>query len=670
MKRRTFGVCIVVVTVVMSACQTASKPAKQPELTGLSTSTSISPTVSTKAGSPTTTESLANLPKPVVPAPPSPFATGGVEPVAAAQALAAAVNSPATSEAAWLSIYEQSGIPVFGNEGQPLGATADDPLGPSWWVVRTAADIVPGRSLWLTDATSALRAVGGPAADPAMLATGAKALVTDIRALAASDKPRSVFTARFIDARLRIAGSPGSVLDPAFNSDTAKIDTATLVYLSWVIIRSGLWVLAAAPSPPTTSRPFTRVVPAGPMPGQVPSAPTCSQQIAPKASDPDQAAFVLNWVINKLGTGVDLGVVQLPSFVEWSIGALTETLEVAGAATAKTAGVAKALTEKLQKYMPWVAIANVALGLAALQQQLKYTKLTGALPELVRAKDGQDGSRVIANLGVSVEPPEGQLDGNDPLVCALNYLGNFAGIGYSPPAKGPLAGADVLIEPGENIPTRVYEPNPKRITADGDGKVSFDLLGRARRKVVEPGKRVDMRYSVNVSAQPEATNGRSIFNLAMDGVAVPASGGMAIPGAMVDVAKTVRWSLGQVGGPLVDWEDPQVYAFEGQLEAATILGAICSLELPFRGTAEAAGYTVPLVFSAPANGVGTFTGKTTIQGVEIAVAGSYTLDLGDNPTIKMTAEFGSAVAPQGSATNTTPNASTFPLVPLDKGCDQ
>jgi hypothetical protein len=201
---------------------------------------------------------------PVIPAAPVPLKTRGPA-LSRAQELAESSKAGSkTAEAAWLSAYDLARIPVFSDEGKPIGTTGDDPLGSARWQVWMSAD--GGNGTRLTDAMK-IAAVSskGPISEESAKEL-ARFFVEDLRSARDSHDNVAVFTAEFLDAKLQQAGTPFSLFDDRLELETAHVDSATNQFIGWLITRQTAFAMARTEAKARASQ-------IGASPKEVPTVP-------------------------------------------------------------------------------------------------------------------------------------------------------------------------------------------------------------------------------------------------------------------------------------------------------------------------------------------------------------------------------------------------------------
>jgi hypothetical protein len=586
---------------------------------------------------------------PVLPAPPAPLALPQGTPEEQAVALADALVSPENRLAAWLGVYDALGIPVIGQDGAPVGATGDDPIGPRFWQVWYASVLdLPGRGIPLSDAgrlmTAGLEGMEGTDLGSVLL--------DDLRGAALSDDPQVRLLGLFVRERVLRGPTHMDLSDPATTPISATIDLPTVQLLGWVAIRG--YVIQAAqqvgkqPAPAFVAAGMTVSVPALRLAGllaarRVGLASTgqaggvdrllggfwgrtlqqqATQQPCSAAFGSEDVTFWVNWVANKFGGGL-----QLPGMTK-SLPGIIQLIQ-------KQMGTNIDVIEKTPERLGW---ANAFAAALAFAMQLASVDVGGYEdPDpLERTKGTSDGKQTTIHWALSMDP--GKLpDGNNGALCFLSFLTNALGASFSFPAEGRIAGAEMMFEGGAGFPDLVLFGDYKQLRQDtnANGEADLLVLGRGQKKQLPDSvKPVDKEFSVIVSAQPEPANGNSIANIFFGGLSFGTAPGVASAiSALVDMLKTFRWDLGEHVFRLTDWKIPGFRYYFNYQGIDVKEGIICSFEKPFTINAKLAYETVNGTYrydfmpSSPTAGTLTVTGSFTSPSGTIAMTGNGTYEI-------------------------------------------
>ena len=547
-----------------------------------------------------------------LPALPTPTALAGADPASRALELVGATGDDVADVGpGWLAAYAEFAVPVIDARG--VSTIGGDPVGPHWDEVWAVTGMSRGRAtVPLGDAGKVL---GWDAATPADPAT----LLSDLRNAAVGADPSAQTLALFIQGR-SIANGGADLLDPATTPEHVWLDAATIQLVNWVVARGVLALIiptdTTTVSAPATSSGFAA---SRPVARRADSTP-CAEILGSS----DETSWI-NWVIGKLGGGIGAeGVGALPGVVELWVTQATKL--TSGAEAAKLAGArAASVINKL----------NIAASLISLIAQVNALTINTAIdPDpLIRHRQASDGDS--ATIHVEVTFAASKFDGNDKAFCVLSLLSNALGVGLSLPADGTkLAGIELVVTPGQNFPDKVYFADsgaPKRVT-DDQGVVLIDVQGHARNKTLpETAKEKKDEFGLNYAAQVGPVSAQTLMNVFIDGLQLT----KGVPGAALDIAKTLHFDLGEFVYPFTDFETgyriDQTWLGGGY----RLTGEVCDLDKPFVIQADgsaASAYVGPLTITPNGGGavsyslVGTFGGRLTGEG-----SGSGQLDTAADP---------------------------------------
>ena len=126
------------------------------------------------------------------------------------------------------------------------------------------------------------------------------------------------------------------------------------------------------------------------------------------------------------------------------------------------------------------------------------------------------------------------------------------------PTDGPMGGGAVEVGPGKGFGRMMFNFINFKQTADENGHVDVPLIGRAQTKKIPNPTPVNYVWSIRVHSTTDPVDGASLFNFFFD--SFTAVGTANIPAgvnAIVDFMKLTPVDLGELEGPLIDWEDGQ-----------------------------------------------------------------------------------------------------------------
>jgi hypothetical protein len=491
------------------------------------------------------------VPDIVVPSPPTPRAalTGSAPDMvnSAREALAKATTADERASI-WLSIYAAAGIPVLDESGTGIGTGSIDPIGPPWWMVWSMSAARTDQGISLSDFARAMAPRG--AGDAA-----AASMVADLRAQADSSNqnPASRFVARFVGQRT-LSTSKG-IYDPSFNPATSRIDMATAQFFLWALTRGSLRASLKAgmiKAPANISSKFYLSALPAQAAADIPGVPPkkCSELFGD-----EQTTFITNFVLNKFAvSGIALpGGIDLPTFSS-NFAKLLDT----GSDESVLGQVGK-FEKKLGAVTTAMGRVNAVFSLLSFILQYSGISLAGVAPELIRTKNTNAGAAIIAEVEIWYSLPKamkGIPDGASKLGCALNTLSNALGVGATLPSEGPMGGVEVEVGPGKGFGRMMFNFIKFRQTADENGHVDVPLIGRPQKKKIPNPTPVNYRWSIRVHSTTDPVDGAALFNFFFDSFsAVGTLNPLAGVGAVVDFLKLTSFDLGELEGPLIDWED-------------------------------------------------------------------------------------------------------------------
>ena len=565
--------------------------------------------------------------------------------VSLAQALTSAPDN-LSRLAVWLGVYEAAGIPVFDESGAALTDTGDDPVGAPYWSVWYASGMdLPLRGMTLDDAGKILTSMPDGTYD----AAAGGILLSDLRQSAQSDDPQARLLALFVRQRM-LAGSIGQdMLLAEASPDALRIDPATVQLLHFALARSLLVEIARTePQSSTTG-------------GRVYASFSLQPAFSPALSKPrcadifgsEDTTAAVNWLMNKFYNGLSVpGVKGLPGMTETAL---------------KQFGVSAGKIERLNTFMQR---ANAIGMLLSLYMQIHALQVDGEMTKpgpLIRTKKTSDGERggITWHLYYDKEKIP---DGNQLWACMANFISNAFGVTFAVPPSEPVAGADIIFAPGENIPEKVLFDSSNtnyRITTDANGNAELKLIGtRQKKDLPDSSPPYDDTFSMVVSAQIEATTGSSLVNMFMDSLGfVVMPGPAAAVAPLVDLMKTLHYELGEYQFLLTDWRAG--YTASGG-QGIEIIGTICGgLDAPFHlEGAVPDGSNVTFSYAPSNDKGGSYTYSGSGGGFSFSGSGSYTIAETDSDVLILTQTDtrGCVNTPQGGCKEYT---NTVTLTPAD-----
>jgi len=480
------------------------------------------------------------VPPPILPTPPAPAVPPPGTPADQAAYLAAQLADPGTRLSGWLGVYGAFGVPVIGEDGRPVTATGDDPLGPRYWAVWYAAGLdLPGRGLPLGEVAALIaRTLGEPdgAVDGAVLRD-------DIVAATRSAHPQVQLLGEFVRSRVLRAPFHVDLLDPVASA-SAVIDLPTVQLIGWVVLRGAL-SRGLTDGTETLRGALMRTGGARSAEQVAPARPSCADFFG--SSD---VTTWLNFLINKVGGGF-----EVPGFGAFP-GLIQRFQELLGAE--------KSTIERVSKSVAWASSLAAVLSLALAITAMEYSAIQEPEPLVRTLQSTYDGLPGVVALALRSEP--GNIPNADELRnCLVNYAANALGVSLAFPPRGPIAGAEMKIEGGIGFPDLVLfdmrdsDMKIDRVTLGDDGQANVRVLGRRQHEDLPDWYEPEMKeYSIVVSAQPEEASVMSMVNIFVDGLSAftPGAGMPAFVSGAVDILKTFHWKSAELVFRLQDWRSP------------------------------------------------------------------------------------------------------------------
>jgi hypothetical protein len=564
---RFAGVVAVAVLLVAACSNDASPPtASQPTASTASSSDSTEPLAvggapSPSAGDPETSApaapSTTALPMPTfddadLPDPPLAVSVDLADPAAAALQLVAATDDGLDDTGpGWLGVYAAIGIPVRDDPGVTPAAD-DDPLGPRWDQVWALGVLARGTaSVDLNDVGVAIGA-----GDP----IDGSVLLDDLRAAAAGDPVEQVL-ARFVQGKSLAAGG-ADPLEPATTADQVLVDAATGYLITWAAYRQALvdWV-GTGPLPDDLVPPPAVTASAAGIGFGGGAASRPHRLAGTRCSDfvkDEETTSWVNWIANKVGGGGGIG----------GVGSFDSVAERLGGLFGRKSGTTEAFKKAFGAAASRLNVAASAFSLYAQINSILVTTVMDPEP-LTRKKSRDQGENATIRVSLSFEAST--LNANSAAKCLLATAANAIGIGLSLPEDGkPLAGVELQVDAGENIPEKVLiNEGTMRFTTNAEGTTNIRVVGATRAKAVgERAQPYDDEFGLRYAAQVEPISEQSILNVFIGGL----TGGPA--GALVDILKTAHHDLGEYVYRLVDWFP--TYRVDGFFGGYRVTGEICT----------------------------------------------------------------------------------------------
>jgi hypothetical protein len=522
---------------VVAACGAPTTPSTGPGGSAAAIG-SLAPIVSPAGGSPSIT----------IPAPPAAadMPTGSIDDQAAALAKAVAPGGQAAL-APLIAAYQAAGIPIIGGDGHPVAGSAADQVGPGWWQVWLSAGSNPQFTIALTDATKLLVAIpNAPTVDTAALATAALA---DLRTMAADTDPHRRFFARFV-ADLSTNRSGVDALDPATTTDDLKLTPVAVEFFMAGLLRS-IEIAAVKANPAAVLSPRRQIASIGqPLPpGQQrltdggPAANPCNP-----TGDADAVSYWSQWIASKLAGGLNLP-------------GMNDAMQSVVQLVVKNASLGAKLAQAAAVLGGAIGALTFLLEMATLDVSIK----TDPSP-LVRTHSGtQPGNQSVLTATLKYDLEKSSLDGGAGIKNCLLIMANALGIQAALPADGAVAGARLkfLGTEGFNQGTIdtggfvLFTNGASQVTQDTDpgGLAKIDIEGRRQKKdIPDSAPPVDRTASVQISAQPEAENARSLASTFWDSFVALGSGPVGAVAPIIDVLKGTMFDLGNYQFKVQDWQ--------------------------------------------------------------------------------------------------------------------
>jgi hypothetical protein len=411
-------------------------------------------------------------------------------------------------------------------------------------------------------------------------------LLADLRAAATSSDPQVALFANFVAERSRHTGPGNDLLDPAKTAADIFVDAATAQLISWVALR-GMSAVAAAHSTSIMRLRAPTVV--------APSVKRADTPCAEAAGDED-TTFWVNFLANKIGSGVELPGMSsaLKGLIEKLAELNPHLLDV----------------DKVKSASALAKKANLIGGLLSLLMQVSSLTLDASedpqpLQRNQRKSDGDGKSTTITWI---VRMDLGSLpDGNKKTLCAATAILNFLGVGFSFPADGALPGVDLTFHGNLGFADRldesaayVYQDQSQMtMTTGAGGMAQTTITARAqKRDYPDSAKKINREFSLDVAAQVEPENAKSLFNVFFDGFT--ASDALGVASGAIDIAKTLHWDLGERAFPMSDFQAG--WKVDQTLQGWHFTGVVCDTAKPF---------TLDAVLDADVSGAYQFTPSGT-----------------------------------------------------------
>lgn len=561
------------------------------------------------ASTPTPEQAQLNFASsPELPPPPAPMNVSLQDPDQAASQLVSGLAGP-EKLGAWLGLYQALGIPVIGTDRKALDG-GEDPIGPAYWQVWYAASLdLPGHGIRLSDAGRLLGQAFELSQEDSQ--TLGETLLSDLRAaLDSPDAPVHLLAALARERILR-TGLKMDILDSATTPQTASMDVPLLQLVFWVVLRGALIQRSAQFS----------IHPGGPGLAAYQPQPERWQSGSFNCSEiygNADATYWTNWLVNKAFGGVQLPGMQkaLPGLMERALGEL---------------GVSEDGFAAASQALGW---ANVVGSAISFLMQLASMEVVGIQnpDKLMRTKSTSDGEKSTITWRLSSNP-DNLPDGVEARKCFISYVSNILGAGFSFPAEGSIAGAELDFTGGMNIPDRVLFGDYKQLRSwtDLNGEAKLKMLGKGQKqKLPESAKQEDQEFSVFVSAQPEEAGLNTMANIFFGGLTFgTAPGAAGLIGSMIDILKTFTYDMGEHVFPMIDWQQKSYRASGGQ--KMNMIGLICDLGKPFQLNAMGDnGLSYEFSFSPADDASGSFQYSGSAEGCTESGSGAYTVQLSDD----------------------------------------
>jgi hypothetical protein len=543
-----------------------------------------------------------------LPAPPPALELGDADPKAQATALVDGILGPREGRlAAWLAAYDALGVPVLDTDGSAVGSTEDDPVGLPYWRVWYSSVLSNADSGFpLTDFA---RFFSVPDEAPFDSSSAAPELLDDLRAAIASSDPQVRLFGELVAELVRRGPEPAELADPELTADAVVLTGGTADLLAWVVIRNLTFAVAQAE---VASAPAWRSVQSanavlvaahGPSSGgevslAAPAPGKCSEFIIN-----EDVTYWVNWVTNKIGGGF-----QLPGMLGSTKGFVELVQDYLG--------VNLDFVEKTKKV---TAAAGMVTSILTLALQIGALQLDGFMdPQPLKRTDKtqSDGAESVIYLKLSSNLDD-LLNGDQTWACVTTFVLNAFGVTLGLPPSGNIVGAEIGFEAGQGVGDYVLfrDAEYRRATTNDKGEVKVTMIGAAQKRELPKGAQPYIReFSIKVSGQPTAVTATTLFDIFFAGLTFgvsPSTGGLV--GAAVEIAKTIKWDLGEHFFPLRDWAS---YKMRMELIGILPASALGGLDGQFTidGLAE-----IPLTVGDD--------GRVTGSGpMEVLFAASYNID--------------------------------------------
>lgn len=536
---------------LVAACGNSPNPSAAP---GASTAA-----ITTPAGPP---------PALIIPAPPAAAAapTGSVDDQAAALAKAVAPGGQAAL-VPLVAAYQAAGIPIIGEDGHPLPGFDADQVGPRWYQVWLSAGSNPKFAISLTEASHLLVATtAAPALDTASIAAAA---LTDLRTMAADPDPHRHFFAKFL-ADLSTARSGIDTLAATTTADDLQLSPIAVEFFMAGMLRS-IAIAVITANPAAAAAPANRLVAeiGPPLPqGQpvltdgAPAGNSCNP-----SGDADSASYWTQWIASKITNGVKLPGME--SALTSAIGLVVKNASLAskaGAAAGYLGGIIAALTFLLE--------------MASLEVSIQLTP-----SPLVRTKHPQaPGEQSVVTATLIYNIKHASLDGGSGMTNCLLVFANALGIQAALPANGGVPDA-ILEFHGEDgfghglDPAGKYVQFPKgademKQSTDANGLAKITVEGiQQKKEIVDSAIDWPREPTIDIKAQPEAENARSLASMFWDSFTAAGAGPIGAVAPIFDALKTVHYDLGEYSFLVTDWQSG--WAIKATFDGNSLTGQKC-----------------------------------------------------------------------------------------------
>lgn len=616
---------------------------------------------------------------PAVPAPPTPAASPPGNPAARAKMYSKMLDAKGAGKAdaearaaAWLALYSELEVPVYGADGEVVNGAPGGLPGPKYWNVWLASGMDRNQAhLPLSDAGRILSVTveGADAADVTLL------FIKDLRAAAKSKDKGARLMAHFVRERILRGPSKMDILArETKETDLAKnalIDPPTMQLVSWLSMRSVVFGIAAEENAkkgtglgidPATAASFARTLIEPlltPSPAYAAGSFNCDELLGSKEVTAwvNKALTYVNGVLH-----ADLPFSSFPSVRD----ALLSKMGVGEGKLGKISGA--------------LSYGNAMASILSLAMQVNALTLTiDSQPQVLeRTKNQNPGKEQHHDIRIVFDngdiPDAGNLRN-----CMMTFAANVSGVGLNFPANGSSPGkVGVEITAGDGF-DRVEFADYKQIKQDADenGNVKLDIRGRGqKRDLPKSAKALDAQYSFHVSSQVEEEDLGSIGRMLFDSlVAVGTPNPANFVAPALDVLKVTKWDLGEQSFAVTDWQ-ALAYKAHGEAGDAIFDGIICDLDKPFKLKVSGGGQNGTKSFKPnknyPLSGgnvdlVWNWSGKIPAEG-----SGTYKVegDIATGKGLQLRTDIDTVVhypAPLGSKSKNVKG--TVQLTPMESGCN-